>query len=136
MRFVLLAAILAACSSSGGANGDGGPSADVPVGIGPDARPGSIDAPGAAPADAPTLGRLCVTTATDGGPGSCSGGEICCATVAPYLCTLTSDCPGGGGYKACSHSPECQGGVCCQLPGMIFCTKAQVCAAYGGTVLP
>ncbi len=137
MRIALLfAALMWACSGDGAANGDGGTSADVPTGNGPDGAPGAVDAP-AATADAPgSLGKLCVTTASDGGPGSCADDEVCCPTSAPYLCTLKSDCPGGAGYKACSHSTDCQGAICCQLPGMVFCTKAQVCAAYGGTVLP
>lgn len=85
--------------------------------------------------DASSLGRLCATSAPDGGPGSCPEG-ICCTAGGTTICTLASDCPAGPGYKSCSATSECQGQVCCSLPQMQFCTKTSACNAYGGTILP
>ena len=98
-----------------------------------DAAPPTVDA---TTADVPSsLGKLCATTAIDGGPGSCTGG-VCCNAGGNTICTLPSDCPAGPGYKSCTASNQCQGSICCQLPSMTFCTKNNVCSAYGGTVLP
>lgn len=123
-----------------GDDDDGGTTAfDAPLvlvdgGGGADAPPVVRDA--AAEPDAPSsIGKLCATTAVDGGPGSCAGG-VCCNVGGSTICTLPSDCPTGPGYKSCTASSQCQGSICCALPAMTFCTKNNVCAAYGGTVLP
>ena len=135
--FVLVSCALG-CGSDGNGSVDAAPTivdaalaADAPRAA--DAAP-VVDAPAAQP-DAPALGRLCATTAVDGGPGSCPEG-VCCSAGGSTICTLESDCPAGPGYKACNATSECQGSICCRLPSMQFCTKASACTAYNGMILP
>jgi len=137
MRQLLLVALLLwGCSDDSQSGRDGpGATVDAPAG-GADASPGAVDASTAGADASPTLGKLCVTSAPDGGTGACVGEEVCCTAGAPYICRLPSDCPGGGGYVPCSHGSDCQGGVCCQLPEMTFCTKRNACESYGGTIIP
>lgn len=132
----LLLLVVVGCGSD-----DDQPRFDAPVAPVDGATP-TADAPPAPIVDAgspdvpSSLGKLCVTMAIDGGPGSCTGDAICCSAGGTTVCRVPSDCPTGPGYKSCTASSECQGSICCQLSTMTFCTKNNVCGAYGGTVLP
>lgn len=138
MRSLLLSLVLmaAACGDDdvtppGGDAGNGGDGG----GMNPDGPPGGPDA-GLLPDGAPTLGRFCSTTAVDGGIGSCSPGEVCCAD-GTSVCRLVDECSTGGGFVACNTTGDCPGGrICCDVSSMIFCTKPDSCDAYGGMEVP
>lgn len=132
MRWLWIAIFAVGCGNGSTPGPDGAPPAGADARAAADAPPPDA---GTGTADATPLGQLCVTTAADGGPGSCPAGTLCCS-AGTTICRLPEDCPAGPGYKSCEHSPECQGSICCRLSSMQFCTKSNVCSSYGGVEVP
>jgi hypothetical protein len=105
-----------ATSGAEGAAGTDGAAVEYP-------RDGAIYDGTLGPIGTIPIGSLC---ANDQNCSQDQGPAVCCVNT----CLLAEDCPGGN-YLRCVTGSDCEafggGKVCCDVPGMRFCTKPSAC---------